>query len=347
MPTMAKQPSKKTDAIQELKAITSLKECPPATLVLCADAIRRDRVVGILLAHFFKTVLQHSRLQDSLTKWNSADLNDKTLRVLKQQIHHLSLFSANRFFIISEVEGLNAAIQKELLALLAALPPGVNFILHGKKLLPTSPLYKELASRKCLIEIEELKSFDLKRWVQKELAQAAITTYPDDTLNLIIEECEGQPDLITKLIEKISLYADEGALLEGELSKFLTREVGVSEFDFIDRLSERKPIEAELLLLRLLRSGKSPFPLLALLSKSFSQFFIMKYLERHGKTSHQIQQSMSLPPWLFNKLAANAKRFSLKELREALKTVLCVDSKLKNKSLGPQALFREFIEKSV
>jgi DNA polymerase III delta subunit len=93
----------------------------------------------------------------------------------------------------------------------------------------------------------------------------------------------------------------------------------------------------------LLAAGKSPFMLMALLNRSFSSYLAIRSLMDEGQNPQDVRQTLGITPWVFNKQLPIARRYSSDDLSRAFKTLVSVDSKLKNRSLSPDVLMSDVI----
>ena len=116
-----------------------------------------------------------------------------------------------------------------------------------------------------------------------------------------------------------------------------------SEFDFVDALMQKNAARSESLLQVLLASGKNPFMLVSLLQRSFSTYVSIAALLKDGKNPTEAGQILKIPPWLLRKHLAVVQKHPIQQLKRCVEALVRVDSKLKNRSLGTESIFSEFV----
>ena len=163
----------KSGALEQLNSITSLKDFPPAVLVLCPDRIRRDRIRDILLRTIYQA--EKDTPIESLPqpeKISAQGLSKQEWKVKKESLLEYSLFASSSVFIIEDSEKLTAETSREIAGTIPTIPSQTKLLILASSLTATNAIYKLLSSNKWLIELEELKGDGFKRWLQKELKSA-------------------------------------------------------------------------------------------------------------------------------------------------------------------------------
>jgi DNA polymerase III delta subunit len=157
---------------------------------------------------------------------------------------------------------------------------------------------------------------------------------------------EGSLDRISQLIEICSLTLDPSQPLTASICGSIIQVPSTSkEFALIDALTSRNRASAEALLVTLLISGVSPFPLLSLINKTFSNFLAIHSLTSRRVDEGAIQKLLGMQPWLFRKQRDIAIRLNPSFLRAAYRAIIAADSKMKNRSLGPDIVLSELVAK--
>lgn len=331
-------PAKKNSAVEILKKITSGKECPLATLVVSKDEIRRERIRKILCDAFIKDAA-------SIRKLDARDFDLRDLERLAVDSFSQSLFASTQFWLIRNVDALDAAGQKRLQQIVESAPPGIKFILTAAKLNANAAFRKYFVGASTLIELDELKGFELTRWVQKELTQAGIKKFEENVPEILISIGEEDPDRIAKAIEHLALYVDGPEVKRADIGAVFIERPDLNEYELLDLLAGGNKVKAEFLLGELLSSGKNPFLLLSLLFRTYSNYLAIKVLESRGSQPGDVRQRLGMTPWVYNKTSSGCRRYSVDKLQSLIDALLNADSKLKNKSLGPENILSELIFK--
>jgi DNA polymerase III delta subunit len=85
--------------------------------------------------------------------------------------------------------------------------------------------------------------------------------------------------------------------------------------------------------------GSSPFMLIGLLTKTFTNLLRLRVMLDRGYQQQDIRNELGLSPWLFSKYLPTAKRISTTQLSKTLEALLVADYRIKDRSLGPDAVF--------
>jgi DNA polymerase III delta subunit len=188
-----------------------------------------------------------------------------------------------------------------------------------------------------------LEGTELTRWVQKELKNQGIQDCEASAIEHLISIGEGSPDRIVQLIAHVSLYTDGDKLTKKDVQTLFSDSLDASEFDFVDALMQKNAARSESLLQVLLASGKNPFMLVSLLQRSFSTFVSIAALLKDGKNPAEAGQILKIPPWLLRKHLTVVQKHPIQQLKRCVEALVRVDSKLKNRSLGTESIFSEFV----
>ena len=337
----------KHNPVETFNRIKALPDLPPFVLLLCSDLVRKNRIADTLLQKFFpaKNGEPGYAASTGLCRIDAAVLNKDGLAELSEKVISPSLFSAHQLFLIRNIDELNTGLNKSFIKLLESLPPGINFILSGKSLPASNPLVSFFALRDLLVELPDLKGQELRRWTEKELRTAGIKSVNTPVTDALIKLAESSPDRIVQLVEHAALYCEDGKLELQTIRTLFAEHVEPEEFALIDAISDRNPSRPELLLNQLMASGKSAFPILAIISRVFSNYLLIKHLAIRGRTPNDIRQELKMTSWVFGKSQTAAKRYSLTHLVVCFKHVLRADSLLKNRSLGQGAVLSDLISR--
>jgi DNA polymerase III delta subunit len=79
--------------------------------------------------------------------------------------------------------------------------------------------------------------------------------------------------------------------------------------------------------------------LIGLLTKTFGTLLRLRLLMDKGVSQGDIKNDLGISPWLFSKYLPLAKRVPPQTFLRALSALMVADFKLKDRSLGPNAVF--------
>ena len=328
------------------KKILGEPTAPLLLLILAPDEIRKDRFVESLQKQFLTK--NSSNLADSLFRYSATDLTGKRLQTFIDEVAAGSLFAPSRFFIVNGIDDLKADDSHHLIEVLTTnlslFPPGVSLIFKGRTLPSNSVLLKFFNKQGAALTLDELGGNDLTRWVAKELKYYGVIDPSQEILTTLIEIGEGDPDKISKLSEHLALFVDSPQVTIEHVHRLFVDKLSADEFRLLELVTEGKQGAAALLLGVLLRSGKNPFLLLSLISRNFTTFVSVRGLLDKGVGAQEISKILNIPPWLLKKHLAAVRRYTLLSLKHAHDAILRADSKLKNRSIGPESVLGELIE---
>lgn len=337
-PPEQKSPIRRSGNIPaSLAALVEGREVPPVCLISSPDEIRSRRAVEFLINHFSPTG------QHQISRYRAPDLSLEPLSALIDSTAALSLFTQQEFFWIRNLESCPAPTLKHIPRLLERASPSHAVIFTSTSLPQTHPIQKYCLQKKTLVVLDELKGFELQRWTERELRRLGFTAVPDDAIVTLLHAADASPDRIAAMAEHLWLYSDSPSLTRADVEALFAVHTVPGEFEFIDSLVSGNVARSELMSSSLLRGGKNPFLLLSLLNRSFSSYLTIKALLSEGLSPQEVRQRLGTSPWAFNKQLPIAQRYSLGELRRCMRTLMVIDGKFKNRSLGPELLMSELI----
>lgn len=308
---------------------------PRACLIICPDQIRQSRVVDKIRESIGTTA--------ELIKVDGNSLNEDSLRKTFFSLQNNSLFSSERHLLIRNVDAMNAALAKSLIAAIKDIASTV-VIATAAKLATNLSLYKYFDSPETLFTLKELTGQDLEKWIAKELVIHGVKNFPGNAPAIIRVASGESPDTALELVSKIALFVDGESATAADIQKLIAPEGRVDEFDFISRIVSTPRPRLEMMVTKLLSQGVSPFPLLALLHRNYASYYSLNHLLKSGLSPEQCAGKIDSPPWLIKKIAPLAQKYTSSQLSDCLAAIARADSLLKNRSLGNESIFSELLE---
>ncbi|MCB0339492.1 MAG: DNA polymerase III subunit delta [Bdellovibrionales bacterium] len=336
-----------SQSAKRVKELLEQSECPRALLLLSPDRVRRERITKLFFSKFIP-----ADASNAVTSFDANNLNEKSLRALRDDFSSLSLFSRIRFFLIRNVETLSAKATDELLKILQIASPQAPLVLHGTKLASNSRLLKALSREGLAIVFEEAQAGELRRWITKELKAQGVTEAPQSVVDLICRlamEEQGEPafDAAAKVVEQLALYLGQEPATDEAFYELFDLTVDLNEFELIDALSAGDIRKVERLGTKLTKTGKNPFAFLGLLSKTYSSYLVIRSLLDQGIPLREVRRSAKMKPWLFDKYLTGAKCYSQEELHHNIEALVRADSRLKGRSLATENIFGMLLSECV
>lgn len=320
----------RSSAATILKEITARTECPLCITITAPDHVRRNRTLQYLLKHFAKDIAPQN--------FSFTEHNRPNPATFLRDLEEPSLFEPARFAVIRSIEKAKAADVEPLSAFLRKKIPGVHMFILGESLPNTPNFKKTLETHAVHLGFEPLKGAELRRWVEREAKQNQLSEIDDGVLELLISLGNENPESIAQLIEKFSLYLGDSNASQSALRSLEPGRAQVSDFELAETLLGRDRSNTEVLLVKLINQGSSPFMLIGLLTKTFTSLLRIRSLLDKGLPPNEIRNSLGISPWIFSKYLPLAKQRSSASLTYILEMLLVVDFRLKDRSLGPTAL---------
>ena len=317
--------SKTSDPKTKVKELSALSEPPAYLLILAPDRARRDRIREILLKRTERKNLP------VLKKYRSEEFTAGKLLEFKDAALSPSLFNPVQHFLIDDVEDLKAPIAKEIIEFLEKSSlTGISVIFSGSSLPANSVFKKFFAKQDLLIELEELKGPELRKWVTKELERAGIQNPSNQGCEAIIQVAEENPDKVIGIAEHMATYLDGKPLTKESVFEVFISDPDPDQFRLLESSRSSGSARAEVDLQTLVKGGKHPLAMLGLISRTILQYLVIQ----SGVSKSEGLKLLKLPTWIYDKISGASRGYSTQRLKKAADAVVRADSKIKGKALG-------------
>lgn len=332
---------------QLIKEIVAGGDCPGCILFVSPDLVRKERFLAETLKGQFKGIAS----SDALQRIDCAGLSAEGMRRFRMELSSLSLFSPKRCFYLRNADSLSTPLTKALLEAVKDVPPTSKVLITASKLQQANVLYKWAKSEGVLIERDELQGEQLHKWLNRILNEAGVKNYPPKLLDALAQHSDGDLDRATGLAQRVALLADRETLTVDDLGPILDLREEFSAFALIDAVGEKDLGKSQKILEHLMRMGREPFEpfsLLSLIARQFTNYARIREGLELGKRPDEIKEDLGIRgrmEWVFTKQLSAAKKRSLPEVMTSLILIFQADTKLKNKSLGTEAIFSELVQR--
>lgn len=318
-----------------IQDICNAADLPAFLMVVVDDELRCSRVLEKIFGVNFK---DHETLDTAIIK-------DKEWHEIEAKLLNVSLFQEPKIIHLKNGHKLTKKNIERLLKLVDNLAPGTNLILSANKIKKDNLLRKKAQKLKALIELAGFKSNELFKWTKNELARNGIVKTPDSIVTAIIQRGDESPSQIASICEHCSLFSDSESLTEDDFQALFPEESELKDYGLLDLIQNRKKTEAKLLCTRLIRQGRSPFLLLAMISRNYQQYAKFIGLKSAGCSDDEVSNQLKVQPWLFKKIQTNVRGFTSYRLQRAFRAIFEADLRLKDKSLGDEAIMGELVDR--
>lgn len=288
----------------------------------------------------FKQVLISPESEDfNVDKFAGKDLVAADVLDQAQTIPFLSQW---RLLIITDLDAVSAAAQKQLLPYLSHPNPSTCLIMTASKLDSRTKLAQVLKKTGEVVQFWKLFDRDLPQWVSSRArhygCRISLQTaaYLADVVGNELRQLDNE-------LKKVIAYTHDGELTPAVVERVVgdVRERDI--FEMIDAVSNGNLSEALRILHQLLIEGEEPLKILALLSRQFRMLWKLKasLAEHKSLSTTQIASIVGVSPRLAENLQKQVQRFSQIKLKIGLKRMYDVDVALKSSTNSPNILLED------
>ena len=220
------------------------------------------------------------------------------------------------------------------------LPPTTHlFFVEKRKVSQRSIVYKALDKVDASIQRFNLPSDrDLPGWIvnrtrkrggridRRAAAQLARNIGPK--LRILDQE-----------IQKLMLYVGEDGVIMPEDVQVMVPYIQAADviFQMVDAVGQRNPQNATLYLHRLLDAGEHPLGIFGMVVRQFRLLMQVRWMLEHGHSEREIIARLGLHPYVAQKIRAQARRFTLRQLRQAYRILMESDLSIKKGRIPPES----------
>ncbi|MGW8266304.1 MAG: DNA polymerase III subunit delta [Longimicrobiales bacterium] len=280
----------------------------------------------------------------ALAKWHldpeTRDFNFDPLRGSEVEVESLASVLATppmmaewRVVLLREVEGLagSSRARDTLLAVAKKPPPGLALIMSAT--IPResrAKFYRELKRASRSVEFPEVGANDVPAWLVEWTADSHGLEMTEEAARALGGAVGTDLGVLAKEVEKLASLVDPGAPITLAAVKSAVTNVPTQDrWEWMDLVGHREFEKALKGLPVLLTQGESGV---------YLTMGLATHLLRLGvaRTGGKVELENSLPhhqKWLSNRLMQQAKRWSVSDLRSALRGLKTVDRVLKSTSL--------------
>lgn len=263
----------------------------------------------------------------------------------KEKLNHFltpSLFGEREVFI---------APLEEFGGLPSHFPAGRVLILHAKKLLSNSKLFKEIDEKGVIFQLPTMKTYEKEKLLMEWLLETAIKekiTIAPDVAKKLVDLQEGQFDLLQREWEKLVTYVGEKKAISAEdLQKVAIRTPKEEVFSFVDALLKGDGAFAFKRLEDLLSLESSPIALLKLARSGFQNLMQVHSLVKVGHPPEAIQRDLPyMQGRLLEQLLSSYRKTNQKQVQKTLCLIDELETAYKNR-VGSDALFLDYAVSSI
>lgn len=196
-----------------------------------------------------------------------------------------------------------------------------------------SKLFKAV-SQKGVAEEYALQTEDmLARWVAN-IAKGANCQMDARTAYYLVSEVGLDMLLLKNEMDKLTAWSlEKGTITIEDVDTVCTHQITNKIFDMITAIATHHQKEALNLYYDLLSLRESPFHILSLLVRQYTQMLEVKDLMNRNQPVNMIAQKLNSKDWIIKRLQDSCRRMSLKDIRNALEMCARADEDIKTGNL--------------
>ena len=184
---------------------------------------------------------------------------------------------------------------------------------------------------------EEFKIIDdenqLARWCMNYLKANNTKISPDAAMYFVSEVGHEMTMLKNELDKLISYTLEKSEISINDIDAVSTHQINGKIFDMITAIGNHRQKEALRLYYDLLALRESPFAILALLSRQYTQMLTVKDCMIKNYSVQRIAEKTGLRDWVVKRLADSVRKFSMEDLKKCLEACAQADEDVKSGNL--------------
>ena len=316
-------------------------------------AIEKGQIRPLYYFYGDEPYLMDKCIQQLLERLVSADLRDFNLNVyygtetkgeeIAETAATLPMFASWRVVVVKKADALSAASLEVLLSYIQRPSPSTCLLLQGEKIDQRKKFFTEIKKTGELVEFKRLYENQLAAFIRNEASLRGRKIEPAAAEMLVYLVGNNLQELVSEL-EKAILYVGEAREILVSHVRAIVSDTRVnSVFELTDALGEKKLEKALRSLGSLLNDGEAPLLVLAMVTRHFRQLWKVRELLERRTPAPEIGKIAGINPYFLQGIVAQARNYSLVELRRIFERLFQLDGALKTGGGKPSVLLERFL----
>lgn len=243
-------------------------------------------------------------------------------------------FFAERRLIVMENTGFLKNACPELADYVKQMPETTNMIFIEEELDKRGKLYKAIKDKGRIVELTRQDERTLMRWILG-MAKKEGKQMTESAAAYFLGKVGNDMENIQKELEKLFCYTlNYNEITIKEIDEICTTQISNHIFDMVDAVALKEQRKALDYYYDLLALKEPPMRILFLLTRQFRILLKIKELEKEGIAPKEMAAKVGIMPFLIGKYRAQAKPFTVKELREILEAGATAEEDVKTGKVG-------------
>lgn len=214
------------------------------------------------------------------------------------------------------------------------MPDNTVIIFSEEKVDKRSKLFKTISAKGIAEEYAEQTDEMLAKWVANK-ARYLGKRVDYSTATYLISECGKDMFLLENELDKLVAWClDRESITISDVDEVCTHQINGKIFDMITAIAMHRQKEALALYYDLLTLRESPFHILTLLVRQYTQMLAVKDGIQKNESAAVIANKIGAKDWLVKKIMDQTRRMSISEIRKNLEACAKADEDIKNGNLN-------------
>jgi DNA polymerase III subunit delta len=188
---------------------------------------------------------------------------------------------------------------------------------------------KKLDKKFCVVKADKLKGDKFYRKV-KEVFDSRGKEIGKVELKYFCDSVDNNMEIVVREVDKLINYCEDKSITKEEITRLLPPKSDDDIFDLVDYLSQKRPEKAIDILNGLLYSGENITGILFMIQRQFKLLLGVKFGVENGKNKDIIAKELKLHPYICEKLIAQSKKFTIRQVKKCLELCLSTEKVLKS-----------------
>lgn len=238
-------------------------------------------------------------------------------------------FFAERRVIFVENSGFFKKSADQLAEYLRAVAPTACLVFVEREVDKRGRMFKAVRDAGRTVEFAQQNEATLKKWILVLLKKEG-KRIAEPTLNYFLQKTGTDMENIYRELEKVFCYTlGRDVVTQEDIDAVCIRQVNNQIFDMVEAIAQRRQQQALKLYYDLLSLKEPPMRILFLIGRQFNLLMQVKELKKKGYDDKRIGEKTGLHGFVVKKYVAQAARFLMEELREALTACVEADEAVK------------------
>lgn len=258
----------------------------------------------------------------------------------------LPMMARRRLVIVRDADALDAKELEQLVAYVEKPSPETCLLFVAEKADLRLKFFTTFKKQGVLLKLEPLAERQLPAFVREEARSRGLRVQPD-AASLLVAEVGSELGLLVDAIERLALYAgaSEGKRevriedVEAVVASTRTRSV----FELSDAIGEGNLGRALGALGSLLKAREPALRILAMVARQVRLLLTARSLLDARASRGELAEALGLPPFVVEKIEAQARRFDARALVAMHRVVFETDQRLKSSKVDDERLMEKLV----